>query len=314
MVRISREFDPVQLGSIELFCKSAELGSFTLAAQTLGLTPAAVSRSVARLEARLQVKLFARTTRQMRLTSEGQLYYEQCTQALTQIRETERTLSGKHSDPSGVLRISAPTTYSHHRLLPIMPRFFERYPRIKIEFNISNRNIDFIEDGYDIAIRLGIPDDSRLVARKLEDAKRGIFAAPAYLAKYGTPQTPDDLLQHRCLQFLLPSTGRPFPWLLTIEGQEQEFPFSSNISVTDDVLGCVNLAKSGGGICQSFRYIVDEDLRQGRLVEIMPSYTLGQTRAYSMLYPQNRLMSATVRAFVDFVLQEITTPRSTEVK
>jgi DNA-binding transcriptional LysR family regulator len=305
MVRITRDFDPVQLGSIELFCKAAELGSFTLAAQTLGLTPAAVSRSIARLEARLQVKLFARTTRQIRLTNEGQLYYEQCTQALTQIRETERTLSGKHSDPSGILRISAPTTYSHHRLLPIMPRFFERYPRIKIEFNISNRNIDFVEDGYDIAIRLGTPEDSRLVARKLEDAKRGIFVSPTYLAQYGTPQTPEDLQQHRCLQFLLPSTGRPFPWLVTINGQEQEYAFTSSISVTDDVLGCVSLAKSGGGICQSFQYIVEEDVRQGRLVEILHDYTHGQTRSYSMLYPQNRLMSATVRAFVDFVLQEI---------
>nr|WP_315484683.1 LysR family transcriptional regulator [uncultured Undibacterium sp.] len=302
---MTRDFDPVQLGSIELFCKAAELGSFTLAAQTLGLTPAAVSRSIARLEARLQVKLFARTTRQIRLTNEGQLYYEQCTQALTQIRETERTLSGKHSDPSGILRISAPTTYSHHRLLPIMPRFFERYPRIKIEFNISNRNIDFVEDGYDIAIRLGTPEDSRLVARKLEDAKRGIFVSPAYLAQYGTPQTPEDLQQHRCLQFLLPSTGRPFPWLVTINGQEQEYAFTSSISVTDDVLGCVSLAKSGGGICQSFQYIVEEDVRQGRLVEILQDYTHGQTRSYSMLYPQNRLMSATVRAFVDFVLQEI---------
>nr|WP_315476434.1 LysR family transcriptional regulator [uncultured Undibacterium sp.] len=302
---MTRDFDPVQLGSIELFCKAAELGRFTLAAQTLGLTPAAVSRSIARLEARLQVKLFARTTRQIRLTNEGQLYYEQCTQALTQIRETERTLSGKHSDPSGILRISAPTTYSHHRLLPIMPRFFERYPRIKIEFNISNRNIDFVEDGYDIAIRLGTPEDSRLVARKLEDAKRGIFVSPTYLAQYGTPQTPEDLQQHRCLQFLLPSTGRPFPWLVTINGQEQEYAFTSSISVTDDVLGCVSLAKSGGGICQSFQYIVEEDVRQGRLVEILHDYTHGQTRSYSMLYPQNRLMSATVRAFVDFVLQEI---------
>jgi DNA-binding transcriptional LysR family regulator len=310
MARITRDFNPVQLGSIELFCKAAELGSFTLAAQAMGLTPAAVSRSIARLEARLQVKLFARTTRQIRLSNEGQLYYEQCTQALTQIRETERILSGKQSDPSGVLRISAPTTYSHHRLLPFMPRFFERYPKIKIEFNISNRNIDFIEDAYDIAIRLGVPNDSRLVARKLEDAATGIFAAPDYLEKYGTPQTPADLPQHRCLQFLLPSSGRPFPWLLNIDGKEQEFASVSNISITDDALGCVTLAKSGGGICQIFHYIVEEDVRQGKLVEIMHDYTRGQSRPYSMVYPQNRMMSATVRAFVDYVMQEISAKNS----
>ena len=301
---ISRDFDPVQLGSIELFCKAAELGSFTLAAQALGLTPAAVSRSIARLEARLQIKLFARTTRQIRLTNEGQVYFEQCTQALTQIRETERSLSGRHSEPSGVLRISAPTTYSHHRLLPLMAGFFAAYPRIKIEFNISNRNIDFIEEGYDLAIRLGFPEDSRLVARKLEEVTQGIFAAPSYLAQHGTPQTPAELAQHRCIQFILPSNGRAFPWILQEDGVVQEIVTPPTIHVSDDVLGCVSLAKSGAGLCQSFHYIVADEIARGSLVEVLHPYT-GQTRPYSILYPQNRLMSATVRAFVEFVLQEI---------
>ena len=127
---IHRGFDAVQLGSIELFCKAAEQQSFTLAANLLGITPAAVSRSVARLEARLQVKLFVRTTRQIRLTDAGKAYYEQCTQALQQIRDAELSLLGKQREPSGSLRVSLPTTYGHHRLLPLMPKFFERYPKI----------------------------------------------------------------------------------------------------------------------------------------------------------------------------------------
>ena len=302
--QLKRDFDPVQLGSIELFCKAAELSSFTLAAHALGLTPAAVSRSIARLEERLQLKLFARTTRQIRLTNEGQVYFEQCTQALTQIRETERNLTGRHSEPSGRLRISAPTSYSHHRLLPIMSKFFDAYPSIKIEFNISNRNIDFVEEGYDLAIRLGFPEDSRLVARKLEDVKHGLFAAPSYLARHGTPQIPADLAQHRCIQFVLPSSGRPMPWLLREEGRTQEYLSSTSIHVTDDVLGCVGLAKSGAGISQSFHYIVAEELARGELVEVLNAYT-GHVRPYSIVYPQNRLMSATVRVFVEFVLKEI---------
>nr|WP_222611202.1 MULTISPECIES: LysR family transcriptional regulator [Undibacterium] len=305
---INRDFDPVQLGSIELFCKAAEQQSFTLAASALGLTPAAVSRSVARLEARLQVKLFARTTRQIRLTEEGKAYYEQCTQALQQIREAELSLAGKQREPSGSLRISAPTTYAHYRLLPLMPRFFERYPKIKIELNISNRNVDFVEEGYDVAIRLGYLDDARLasglVARKLEDVVRGTYASPSYLKRFGMPRTPEDLHQHRCLQFLLPSTGRPFPWYFEVNGETQEFAFAPSISVTDDVLGGMTLAKNGGGICQSFHYIVADDIAQGRLVEVLKEYN-GQTRPYSLVYLPNRLMSATVRAFVDFVMAEI---------
>lgn len=301
---IHRGFDAVQLGSIELFCKAAEQQSFTLAANLLGITPAAVSRSVARLEARLQVKLFVRTTRQIRLTDAGKAYYEQCTQALQQIRDAELSLLGKQREPSGSLRVSLPTTYGHHRLLPLMPKFFERYPKIKIELNVANRNVDFVEEGYDVAIRLGMPDDSRLVARKLEDVVRGTYASPDYLKRYGVPQTPEDLHQHRCLQFLLPSTGRPFSWYFDCDGETKEFEFQAAVSITDDVLGNMTLAKNGGGICQSFHYIVADDLKQGRLVEILKDYT-GQTRPYSMVYLPNRMMSATVRAFVDFVMEEI---------
>ena len=301
---MSRDFDPVQLGSIELFCKAAELGSFTLAAASLGLTPAAVSRGIARLEARLQVKLFARSTRQIRLTDDGRLYFEQCAQALAQIRETERALSGRQTDPGGMLRISAPTTYSHYRLLPCLAKFCARYPRLKIEINISNRNIDFVDEGYDLAIRLGVPEDSRLVARKLENATLGIFAAPAYLQARGVPQTPDDLHQHACIQFVMPSSGRPVGWRFMQDGQEQEIMFDAALSVTDDVLGCVSLARGGGGFCQSYHFIVADRLQRGELVEVLQPYA-GCSRPFSILYPHNRHLAASVRAFVDFMLAEI---------
>ena len=174
-----RHFDPVQLGSIELFCKAAELGSFTAAAEALGVTPASVSRSISRLEARLGVRLFVRTTRQIRPTPEGVLYHQQCQQALEQIAAAERVLTGRQNMPSGSLRISVGSPYGHYRLLPLLPRFQQAYPQIEVELSIANRVVDFVEEGFDLAIRLGVPPDSRLIALPLEEPTLGIFAAPA---------------------------------------------------------------------------------------------------------------------------------------
>lgn len=301
---MSRHFEPVQLGSIELFCRAAELGSFTAAAHALGLTPAAVSRSIARLEARLKVKLFARTTRQVRLTHDGRLYFEHCRQALGQIEAAERAITGRQGQPAGSLRISAPTTYAHHRLLPLLPRLMAKHPQLEIEINVSNRNIDFVEEGYDLAIRAGTPPDTRLVARPLEDAALGVFASPAYLRKYGTPRSLADLQQHTCIQFELPSTGRPMPWVFAIDGREVDQLFESRLRVSDDVLGCVSLARAGGGLCQTFDFVAAEAVQRGELVEVLLDHR-GRSRPFSVLYPQNRHLSAGVKAFVDFLVGEV---------
>jgi DNA-binding transcriptional LysR family regulator len=184
---VRRQFDDVLLGSIELFCLAAEEGSFTAAALSAGVTPAAVSRSVARLEERLGTRLFVRTTRSIRLTDGGRSYYEQCRQALTQLVEAEREVTGKQLDPSGTLRISLPTTYGHHRLLPLLPEFRRLYPKVQVEVHLSNRNIDFVAEGYDMAVRVRAQPDSTLIARPLEDARLVVVASPEYLARAGTP-------------------------------------------------------------------------------------------------------------------------------
>ena len=176
---MARSFDPVQLGSIEMFCKAAELQGFTAAAHALGVTAAAVSRSVGRLEERLQVRLFTRTTRLIRLTDDGHSYYAECRQALAQIENAERAIHGRQAEPTGVLRISMPTTYGHYRVLPVLAAFMAQYPKIRVDVDLSNRNIEFVEEGFDLAIRLGTPQDSRLVARKLEDATLGILPHPS---------------------------------------------------------------------------------------------------------------------------------------
>ena len=221
---MNRQFDDLMLGSLELFCLAAERGGFTAAANFAGLTPAAVSRTVARLEERLGVRLFVRTTRQIRLSEAGQAYYAQCRQALHQLVEAEREVSGQQVTPSGLLRISTPTTYGHYRLLPLLPEFRARYPDIRVEVHVSNRNIDFAAEGYDLAVRVRAPADSTLIARHLEDAELVLVATPDYLRRRGEPKTLEDLTSHDCIQFELPSSGRTIPWLFRRDGQDIELP------------------------------------------------------------------------------------------
>ncbi|HCN47040.1 MAG TPA: LysR family transcriptional regulator [Pseudomonas sp.] len=298
-----RQFDDVQLGSIELFCLAAEEGSFTAAALAAGVTPAAVSRSVARLEERLGVRLFVRTTRSIRLTDGGKSYYEQCRQALTQLVEAEREVMGQQQEPSGTLRISLPTTYGHHRILPLLAEFRARCPRVQVDIHLGNRNIDFVEEGYDAAIRVRAQPDSTLIARLLEDAALVLIATPEYLARVGTPKSLDDLERHECIQFELPSNGRRISWLFTENGQPREISAKGGYVCSDDVLGGVTLAKSGAGLFQTYRFIVERELADGSLVEVLAEYG-GRSRPFTLLYPHGRHVPLRLRAFIDFLMEK----------
>ncbi|WP_199102916.1 LysR family transcriptional regulator [Aquitalea sp. ASV11] len=301
-------FDATQISTIALFCKAAELRSFSAAAEALGLTPASVSRAIKRLEERLGVRLFARTTRTMRLTHEGELYWQECRQALEQIAAAERAITGQQKVPSGLLRISVGTLYANYRLLPVLEAFTSAYPQIELELSLSNRVADIVEEGYDLAIRIGTPQDSRLVVQKLEDATLGIFATPGYLARRGVPQQMDELAGHDCLQFILPSTGRAMPWLLTLpDGQPLDYQFHSRLRLLDDAQGCISWGMAGGGLFQTYHFIAAPALARGELVEVMPDHA-GRARQFSVTYPQNRHLSARVRAFVDFLLARLRQP------
>lgn len=297
-----RHFADVLVGSIELFCAAAEHGSFTAAANAVGVTPAAVSRSVSRLESRLGARLFVRTTRQVSLTVDGRRYFEQCRQALTQLLDAERALTGLQSMPSGVLRISVPTTYGHHRILPLLPQFRARYPEVRVDAHVSNRNIDFVDEGYDLAIRAREPADSSFIARKLEDAELVVVAAPGYLERGGTPDSIASLERHDCINFVLPSTGRPIPWLFRDKGKLIEVAASGSYCLYEDVLAGVTLARSGAGLFQAYRFTIEEDLRNKTLVEVLSAHG-GCSRPFSVLYPHSRHLSLKVRSFVDFLLE-----------
>ena len=304
---MARQFNDLQLGSIELFCLTAQHRGFTAAAQAAGLTAAAVSRSVARLEARLGVQLLMRTTRQVRLTDAGQRYLDQCRQALGQLMEAEREVTGQQHAPAGVIRFSLPTSYGHYRVLPLLPAFSKTYPAIELDLQLSNRNVDFTAEGFDLAVRARTLPDSALVARKLEDAALVIVASPAYLRGRRRPRTVDDLQQHECLPFVQPNTGQTVPWLVQQEGRIVELAVTGRLRCTDDILGPVTLARAGAGVLQTYRFLVEEDLREGRLVELLPGWA-GASRPFSLLYPADSHKPLRVRVLIDYLVARLSTP------
>ena len=289
------------LPAIGVFIAAAEAENFSIAARNLGMTPAGVSRSISRLEDRLGVQLFARTTRIVKLTEDGRLYHARCADTVSQLREAGRVLGGRQSDPQGHLRISVPTTYGHYRIIPLLSSFMALYPAITLDISVSNRNADMIDEGFDAVIRMGDLPDSRLIARKLEDATLGIFASPSYLAERRQPETIDELVNHDCIPFELPSTGKSLAWIFRQDGKDVDWKPKGSARFEDDVLACMTYSVGGGGICQIYHFIADAAVKRGELVELMQQFG-GRSRPFSLIYPKNRQLSAKMRVFTDFVI------------
>lgn len=290
-----RRFD--HLADVEAFAATAEHGSLTRAAAALGTTPSMISRALSRLEQRLGVQLLRRTTRRMSLTDAGQRYLEQSQAAFSLIADAERAIQGQDGPLTGTVRLSAPTSYGHYRLPALLQAFRARHPQVLVELAIGNRNVDLVAEGYDIAIRGGEPPDGGLVAHRLEDAAFCLVAAPAYLRRHGAPGDAAALSGHDCLAFVMPSTGRVMPWLLRENERDLDWTPTTTLRVADDVLGVVSLARAGAGICQTYRFIVEDALRQGSLVEVLPQL-LGRSRPFSLLYAPHRRLPAAARALI----------------
>lgn len=297
---MSRNFE--YLGDVEVFLAVMEHGSFTAAAAALSTTASVLSRAVARLEARLGQQLMRRTTRRIGLTDAGSRYLAQTRGAFELLKEAEAEAQSASSALSGRVRISAPTTYGHYRLPALLQPFIARHPDVRLELNITNRNVDLVAEGFDMAIRLGDLPDSGLVARKLEDASLKLVAAPAYLKKAGKPKAIEDLAAHVCLPFVMPRTGRHGTWSFSVNGADVEWQPDAVLEVTDDVLGTVSLAEQGIGICQTYDFVVRERLASGRLVELLPEQA-GRTRPFSLVYAPHRHQSAATRALISALAQ-----------
>lgn len=298
---MSRQFD--HLADVEVFLIVAEKLSISATAIHLSTTPSVISRTITRLEKKLGIQFFRRTTRHLSLTEAGQLYYEKMQHAFQLIDHAERVIQGEQLQISGKIKLSVPTTYGHYRLPPLLEKFLLQYPDIQIEISISNRNVDLIAEGFDLAIRQGHLPNSSLVARPLELAPLQLVASPDYLKREGIPQTLEELNHHQCIAFELPSSGKIIPWFFKDGDHEIQWIPTNRILVKEDILGVVSLAESGLGICQSYNFIVNEKIRLGKLQPLLETYA-GHSRPFSLLYAQHKHMSSATRALINFLCSD----------
>ena len=276
-----------------IFTRVVECHSFTLAAQGLGMQKSTVSRRIALLEERLGVRLLNRTTRKLRLTEVGQAYYERCRQIMHDFAEAEQAVMQLQLEPSGVLRISAPIEFGQLFLGRVLGEFMRQYPQISAEVELTSRNVDPVEEGMDIVILVGQPQDSTLIARKLFETSRSLCASPDYLARHGTPRTVADLAAHRAI--LLPQDS-PRYWPLLGESIAcQRVLISNNITFAREA------ALAGAGIAALPIMIIDAALQSGRLVELLPDTRLPIGELYAV-YPSRRFQAMKVKTFLDFLI------------
>jgi len=289
-----------QINSLTLFVRAAQNRSFSVAARQLGISPSALSKSVQRLEERLGTRLFNRTTRRITLTEDGAEFYERCRQILDEIAEAELALSKARSTPTGTLRISLAMAIARLHIVPALTSFTERYPDLKLDISLSDGMVDLIESGIDAVVRVGEGPDSRLIMRRLAMARYVICAAPSYLARYGEPQTPEELESHNCINFVSPRTGRAFEWFFQRDGEEFSLPIEGRLRF-DHAEAQLAAAIGGAGIIQVHNYIAGAAIANGELKPVLKHFAPTTGSPIAVVYPQKRHLSAKVLAFVDFM-------------
>jgi DNA-binding transcriptional LysR family regulator len=290
-------------GEIEVFVRVVEAGSFSAAARALRMTPSAVSKLIARLEARLGARLVSRSTRKLQLTPEGTAFYESGLRILADMAAAEREAAAGAA-PRGRLRVNSYVPFGVHRLIPLLPRFLERYPEISVDLVLTDSVIDLMAERADIAIRAGPLGESRLVARKLGQSPVVVVAAPSYLDAHGTPLTPADLDSHNRMGFgfVRHIDGWPF---LDAEGRAVMVPITGNALVSDgEAMRLMTLA--GAGISRLARWHVAADIAAGRMVALLEDFNPGDEEATHAVYVgQGRHLPARVRAFLDFLAETV---------
>lgn len=282
------------------FVHVAETKSFSAAARALRLSKSVISRQIAGLEAELGVLLFQRTTRSLALTEAGGRYLEQVSRILAELKEADASASQLQAAPRGRLRLSAPMSFGILHLAQAIPDFLKRYPDVEVDLSMSDRVVDLVEEGYDMAVRIGRLGDSSLIARRLAPIRMVVCASPEYFAHRGIPATPQDLSRHECLAYSLaasPGTWRfQAPGGATVSVEIKSTRMAAN---NGDVLRMAAL--KGLGICYLPTFIVGADLQAGTLVSALTDVISADLAAYAV-YPTSRHLSPKVRAFVDFLI------------
>ena len=289
------------LGGILAFVRAAEARSFTKAAQQLGMSPSGVSKAISRLEDQFKVRLLHRTSRSVTMTPEGTAFYERCRQIVADLEDAELLLSRAREVPRGILRATLPLSVGRLHLARVIPEFAQRHPEITVEASLTDRMVDLIEEGYDVAVRMGKPPDSRLIARQLAVGTLTTCASPAYLKRHGTPRKPEDLAGHNCIRFVVPSTGRAQEWKFQRGGKRFSIPVSGNLTV-DHAEALVQAAMAGTALIQISSYVTAPAIRDGALKTVLSAFQV-DSPAIWVMYPHNRHLTPRVRAFVDFLVE-----------
>lgn len=280
---------------LDEFVAVAECGQFTAAAERLGLSSSQVSRQVARLEERLQTRLFYRSTRRVALTEAGQTFLHHCRRLQDAREEALRAVGDLASEPKGLLRMTCAVAYGERFIVPLVTDFMSRYPQLRVDIELSNRSLDLVHEGLDLAIRLGRLQDSRLVATRLAPRQMYLCAAPHYLQHYGRPHSLSELARHNCL------IGSSDSWSFQLDHKETSLRVQGNWRCNSGQ-AVLDAALRGLGLCQLPDYYVLEHLRSGALVSLLDNHQPPNTAVWA-LYPQQRHLSPKVRQLVDFLKQ-----------
>jgi len=285
--------------AMRVYSRVVERRSFTAAAEDTGLPRSTVTDAVKQLEARLGVQLLQRTTRHVSPTLDGEAYYQRCLSILADIEDAEGAFAG--AKPKGMLRVDVHGTLARHFVLPSLPSFLETYPDIEFYMSEGDRLVDLVREGIDCVLRVGIPQDSDMIARRVAMLEEVTLASPAYLERHGMPEHPDRLDGHRMVGFRSSATGALMPLEFIVDGKVREITIPATISV-NAAESLHAAARCGLGIIQVPRYHIERYLASGELVQILADYPLTETPV-SLLYPRNRQLSPRVRVFIDWLVK-----------
>ena len=301
----------IQPADLGFFSSLARAGSLSAAARELGVTTPAVSKHLALMEARAGMPLVVRTTRRMSLTPEGELVLEHARRILGQIDDMQQLLGASRAMPSGLLRVNATLGFGRSHVAPLVSRFVRRHPQVEVQLQLSVSPPPLTEDAFDVCIRFGAPPESRVIARRIAPNRRLLCAAPAYLARHGTPRVPHDLTRHNCVGIRQGEEAYGLWRLSSGRGRRlktEAIKTRGNLSTNDGEVA-VHWALEGQGILMRAEWDIERYLKNGRLVQVLPQYHTPDADVYA-IYPQRHQLAARVRAFVDFAAQALRRPAS----
>ncbi|MEN4922408.1 LysR family transcriptional regulator [Achromobacter spanius] len=286
-------------GELQLVVELARAGGMSAAARELDVTPAAVSKRLAQIEARLGVRLFNRSTRRLSLTAEGEVYLESARRILGEIDDLDELIASRQASPRGLLKVNAPLGFGRSYIAPAIAEFAQKYPEVSLQLQLTDSPADFVRDAFDVAVRFGDLPDTSLIARKIAPNRRLVCASPGYLKKHGVPATPHDLVRHQCI-VLRQNEAAYGLWRFAKGRRSETVKVRGNLSSNDGEV-TLTWGLAGLGILQRAEWDLARYLRSGRLVQVLEDYALPQADIYAV-FPERHHLSAKVRAFVDFLV------------